>query len=127
METNVRYCKSSLRSRHHLHSSLSTLSFRGRGTALAVDEVPTRAPAFVLPLSITCDSDLTANLIGALRAARENACCPSEAAVRALNLCGGVNPSNPPRPAMGFAPPDTAATLRSPRYGVSRPTEKVSP
>ena len=70
-----------------------------------MDEVPTWAPAFVLPLSITCDSDLTANLIGALRAARVNARCPSEAAVRALNLCGGVNPSNPPRPAMGFAPP----------------------
>ena len=62
---------------------------RGRGTAVAVDEVPTQAPAFVLPLSITCDSDLTANLIGALRAAWVNACCPSEAAVRALNGAEG--------------------------------------
>ena len=60
----------------------------------------------ILSLSITPKSDLTANLILALRAARMIARCPSEAAVRALNLCGGVNPSNPPHaPAMGFAPP----------------------
>ena len=67
-------------------------------------------------LSIASDSDLTANLIDALRAARVNAVCPSEAAVRALNLCGGGTPSNPPHDAarqpasasvvaMGFAPP----------------------
>ena len=59
----------------------------------------------MISLSIAYDSRITANLIGALRAARVNARCPSEAAVRALNLCGGVNPSNPPLPAMGFAPP----------------------
>ena len=70
-----------------------------------MDEVPTQAPDFVLSLSVASDSDLTANLSLALRAARVVARCPSEAAVRALNLCGGVNPSNPPLPAMGFAPP----------------------
>ena len=61
-----------------------------------MDEVPTQAPDFVVSLSIALDSELTANLIDALRAARVNAVCPSKAAVRALNLCGGVNPSNPP-------------------------------
>ena len=50
----------------------------------------------MIPLSIASDSDLTANLSPALRAARVEAQCPSEAAVRALDLCGGVNPSNPP-------------------------------
>ena len=59
----------------------------------------------MISLTIASDSDLTANLSPALRAARVNVSCPSEAAVRALNLCGGVNPSNPPLPAMGFAPP----------------------
>ena len=102
-----------------LSTALKPAPMRGRGTALAVDEVPTRAPAFVLPLSITCDSDLTANLIGALRAARVNACCPSEAAVRALNLCGGVNPSNPPRPAMGFAPPVLVNRSTPSRSGIA--------
>ena len=82
-------------------------------------------------LSFTLDSDLTANLSLALRAARVEAVCPSEAAVRALNLCGGVNPSNPPLPAMGSAPPALvkastrprpggAATLRSPQYSKCR-------
>ena len=47
-------------------------------------------------LSDAPDSDLTAKLSPALRAARVKKLCPSEAAVRALNLCGGVNPSNPP-------------------------------
>ena len=60
---------------------------------------------WLISLSAAYDSDLTANLILALRAARVKARCPSEAAVRALNLCGGVNPSNPPLPATGFAPP----------------------
>ena len=78
-----------------------------------MDEVPTKAPDFALSLSITFDSGLTANLSPALRAARVKACRPSEACVRALNLCGGVNPSNPPLPAMGFAPP--AARQRSVR------------
>ena len=59
----------------------------------------------LISLFIASDSGLTANLSPALRAARVKAQCPSEAAVRALNLCGGVNPSNPPLPAMGFAPP----------------------
>ena len=56
---------------------------RGRGTAAAVDEVPTQAPDFGLSLSVASDSDLTANLIDALRAARVKTQCPSEAAVRA--------------------------------------------
>ena len=57
---------------------------RGRGTALAVDEVPTRAPDFVVSLSIASKSDLTANLSPALRAARVEAVCSSEAYVRAV-------------------------------------------
>ena len=39
---------------------------RGRGTALAVDEVPTRTPDFVVSLSIALDSRITANPIDAL-------------------------------------------------------------
>ena len=49
-----------------------------------MDEVPTQAPDFAVSLSVTSNSDLTANLILALRAARGYACCPSEAAVRAF-------------------------------------------
>ena len=49
-----------------------------------MDEVPTQAPDFVLSLSIASDSALTAKLIDALRAARVEARCPSEAAVRAV-------------------------------------------
>ena len=102
-----------------------------------MDEVPTQAPDFVSSLSIAFDSRITANLIIALRAARVKAQCPSEAAVRALNLCGGVNPSNPPLPAMGFAPPALVKRSTRPRSGwqrfarrileVSRPTFAVSP
>ena len=66
--------------------------------------MPTQAPDFVVSLSIALDSDLTANLSPALRAARVKARCPSEAAVRALNLCGGVNPSNPPHAGDGLRP-----------------------
>ena len=68
-------------------------------------------------LSIALDSDLTANLSPALRAARVEARCPSEACVRALNLCGGVNPSNPPLPALGFAPPALVKVSTRPRSG----------
>ena len=71
----------------------------------------------MFPLSNASDSDLTANLSPALRAARVKAVCPSEAAVRALNLCGGVNPSNPPLPAMGFAPPALVTGRTHPRSG----------
>ena len=87
---------------------------RGSGTALAVDEVPTRTPDFIVSLSNAYDSDLTANLSPALRAARVEAYCPSKAAVRALNLCGGVNPSNPPHAGDGLRPAGSTATLRSP-------------
>ena len=71
----------------------------------------------LISLSIAFDSDLTANLSPALRAARGEALRPSEAAVRALNLCGGVNPSNPPLPAMGFAPPALVTGRTRPRSG----------
>ena len=54
-----------------------------------MDEVPTRAPAFDFSLSIASDSGLTANLSPALRAARVDAACPSEAAVRAVNGAEG--------------------------------------
>ena len=40
-------------------------------------------------MSITSDSDLTANLSPALRAARVKAQCPSEAAVRAFHGAEG--------------------------------------
>ena len=53
-----------------------------------MDEVPTQAPDIVVSLSDASDSDLTANLIDALRAARVEVCCPSEAAVRAENGAG---------------------------------------
>ena len=49
-----------------------------------MDEVPTQAPDLVVFLSTALESDLTANLIDALRAARVDAACPSEAAVRAV-------------------------------------------
>ena len=57
----------------------------GKGDRFAVDEVPTQTPDFVVSLSVSSDSDLTANLSPALRAARVIAQCPSEAAVRAGN------------------------------------------
>ena len=76
-------------SQAHLGPRLSLPLLRGRGTAIAVDEVPTRAPDFAFPLFIASDSDLTANLSPALRAARVNARCPSEAAVRAGNGAEG--------------------------------------
>ena len=82
-----------------------------------MDEVPTQAPDFVVSLSIVSDSGITANLILALRAARVKARCPSEACVRAGNLCGGVNPSNPPLPALGFAPPALVEVSTRPRSG----------
>ena len=63
---------------------------RGRGTAAAVDEVPTRAlDSAMISLSIASDSELTANLSLALRAARVKAQCPSKAAVRAGNSAEG--------------------------------------
>ena len=49
-----------------------------------MDEVPTQAPDFVVSLSIASNSGLTANLSLALRAARVNIRCPSEAYVRAV-------------------------------------------
>ena len=66
---------------------------RGRGTALAVDEVPTQAPDFVVPLSIASDSDLTANLSPALRAGAGEgrmsvgSRCPRLESVRGCRKC----------------------------------------
>ena len=64
----------------------------------------------LLSLSFALDSDLTANLSPALRAARVNAVCPSKAAVRAVNLVEGFrsprNPSNPPHKVSGIHPND---------------------
>ena len=54
-----------------------------------MDEVPIQALDFVISLSIAYDSDLTANLSLALRAARVEARCPSEACVRALICAEG--------------------------------------
>ena len=54
-----------------------------------MDEVPTRAPDFFVSLFNAYDSDLTANLSPALRAARVKAQCPSESAVRAGNCAEG--------------------------------------
>ena len=74
-----------------------------------MDEVPTQAPDFVLSLSIALDSDLTANLIDALRAARVKVRCPSEACVRAGNCVEGFRsprtPSNPPHKVSGIRIP----------------------
>ena len=57
-------------------------------------------------LSIASDSDLTANLIPALCAARVKALCPSEAVVRAGNCVEGFRsprtPSNPPHKMAGI-------------------------
>ena len=54
--------------------------------------MPTQAQDFVVSLSEAFDSDLTANLSPALRAARVNARCPSEAAVRAFYGTEGQAP-----------------------------------
>ena len=49
-----------------ISTALKPSPTRGRGTAAAVDEVPTQAPDFVVSLSIAFDSGITANLIDAL-------------------------------------------------------------
>ena len=63
----------------------------------------------MISLSIALDSDLTANLIDALRAARVETQCPSEACVRAGNCVEGFrsprNPSNPPHKVAGIRIP----------------------
>ena len=50
-----------------------------------MDEVPTQVPDFVVPLPTALDSDLNANPIDALRAARVNAVCLPEALDREIN------------------------------------------
>ena len=49
-----------------ISTALKPSPMRGRGTALAVDEVPTRTPDFVVSLSISFDSEITAKLSLAL-------------------------------------------------------------
>ena len=69
-----------------------------------MDEVPTQAPdSAMISLSIASDSGLTANLSPALT--RGAGVCTLSVGSRCprRKLCGGVNPSNPPMPAMGFA------------------------
>ena len=95
------------------HAPISTVlrpsPIEGKGDRSAVDEVPTRAPDFILSLSGTSESDLTANLIDALRAARVNIRCPSKAAVRAGIFFEGFrstrNPSKSPHKAAGIRDP----------------------
>ena len=55
-----------IRSLAPISTELKPSPMRGRGTALAVDEVPTQAPDFVSSLSIAFDSRITANLSPAL-------------------------------------------------------------
>ena len=64
----------------------------------------------LISLSVTSDSDLTANLSPALRAARVNAYCPSKAAVRALNCMAVIRVKT----GDGLRPAGITATLRSP-------------
>ena len=66
-------------------SALKPSPMRGRGTAPRWMRCQPWRRTLLISLSVTSDSDLTANLSPALRAARVNAVCPSEAAVRALN------------------------------------------
>ena len=86
-------------------------------------------------LSIALDSEITAKLSLALRAARVKAQCPSKAAVRAVNTEVGVPldaepllhlPTRRPAPihmaALGFAPPALAKGIIRPRSGVNKPT-----
>ena len=55
-----------------------------------MDEVPTQVPDFIVSLSDAFDSEITAKLSLALRAARVEIRSPSEACVRAGNSEGGV-------------------------------------
>ena len=72
----------------------------------------------MISLAFASDSDLTANLSPALRAGAGEGTVSVGSRCPRRELCGGVNPSNPPLPAMGFAPP--AARQRSARreFGV---------
>ena len=110
---------------------------RGRGTAAAVDEVPTRAPDFVVSLSNAYDIDLTANLSPALtRGAGDcslsvGSRCPRLESVRrgkplqptprcreaaGIRLHGGDG-LRPAGDWEGAHPHPRTATLRSPEFG----------
>ena len=68
-------------------------------------------------LSIVLDSRITANLIDALtRGAGEGTVSVGSRCPR-RDWCGGVTPSNPPLPAMGFAPPALGKKSTRPRFG----------
>ena len=80
-----------------------------------MDEVPTRALNFFLSLSVASNSEITANLIHALRAARVKIRCPSEACVRAIKSVEGFRstryPSTSPHKAAGIRVPGGCASL----------------
>ena len=63
--------------------------YEGKGDRLRWMRCQPERRTLLISLSIAPDSDLTANLSPALRAARVEAVCPSEACVRAGNFCGG--------------------------------------
>ena len=106
-------------------TALKPSLMRGRGTAVAVDEVPTQVPDFVVSLSLALESRITANLSPALRAGAGVCMLSVESRCPRRKLCGGVNPSNPPhrRTAAGGdgLRPAGAATLRSPQDGSVAP------
>ena len=82
-----------------------------------MDEVPTQVPDFIVSLSDAFDSEITAKLSLALRAARVEIRCPSEACVRAGNSEGGVPLDAEPLlhlPTRQPASRSRAAALRSP-------------
>ena len=82
-------------------------------------------------MAIALDSNLTANLSPALRAARVEAVCPSKAAVRAGNCVEGFrsprNPSNPPHKVAGIRVPGGNASLAGLSEGEHSPDQEVSP
>ena len=86
-----------------------------------MDEVPTQAPDFVVPLSIALDGDLTANLSPALTRGAGDSRMSVESRCPRLESVRRGKPLQPTRPAKGFAPPGNAATLSSPQSGSSAP------
>ena len=77
--------------------------YEGKGDRLRWMRCQPKRRTLLIPLSDASDSDLTANLSLALRAARVNARCPPEAAVRAGNCAEGRTP--PTHPARRRASP----------------------
>ena len=81
----------------------------------------------MISLSDASDSDLTANLSLALRAGAGECSLSVGSRCPRRKLCGGVNPSNPPMPAMGFAPPAARQRFARRKVEVSRSIVKASP